>query len=80
MGSCVLHDKCNIQYYINLCSCYNHLISVCVPKKENGYMDVTFVFITQKDKSMMVKCKLHSEQKQLHLHFWSLQAPAQAEC
>lgn len=49
MGSCVLHDKCNIQYYINLCSCYNHLISVCVPKKENGDMDVTFVFITQKD-------------------------------
>lgn len=29
-------------------------------------MDITYIFIAQKGKGMMVKCKLHPGRKQLH--------------
>lgn len=48
------------------------LISFCVLQEENSGtvysldMDITFIFIKQKDKREMVKCKLCPGQKQLH--------------
>lgn len=52
---------------------HNQLTSVHLCKKENGGIveplrngDIKFIFIAQKDKSTMVKCKLCSGQKQLH--------------
>lgn len=48
--------------------CYNQLISVCVPQEENSGavyssdIDIAFIFIAIKDKSTIVKCKLHPGQ------------------
>lgn len=48
---------------------YSQLISICVPVEKNSGavysvdMDRTLIFIEEKDKSMMIKCKLHPGQK-----------------
>lgn len=59
-------------YEFHLHLCCNKLISIHVLEEENSATDfvdmgITFIFILQKDESVMVKSKLHSRQKQLHL-------------